>query len=559
MANDVRALREEAAQAAAAGKHKRALAAYLELERLEPRDAQWAKRAGETYRRLGNNNHAVQAFNRSVERYAQNGFLVQAIAVCKIILQIDPNDADTLKRLAEMNQQVGAGPTRSAVMAENNPALHENPNVELIRRASTGIQRVRPEEIEAMRKAHPTLGSGTGSQSQPIAISRTRSTNPPPVVARTRSSTKLPSDPMSPIAVSRTKSKPITLAPGSPLVDVSLQKEVPESQVSAPGIHLIPIDDDYGPMDDVEDRPSAPIVVDVEASGDTYDAEVEEFSELEIDDIEEIPLPQPKVIGEAGRRALAATPLFAGLEADTLQALVENLALITLERGEHLFREGDPGDALYVIVEGEVSVQAEGPPRVEMTRLGPGAFIGEVALMTDQPHAATVTALGAAELLRIDRVTLSRVLGEHGDVLRPILRFVRDRLVDRWTRTSPLFRPFNDQQRAELAARFNFLEIDTGTKLLTAGKKPEGLYIVLAGQFTVSRNNISIATLAAGDLIGETALLSGGVFKSDVIARGKGLALCLPASDFREVIMYYPHVLEYIGEQAEHSRRLQIL
>src|SRR6478752_2105981 len=101
MAKDVRALREEASQAAAAGKHKRALAAYLELEVLEPTDAGWAKRAGETYKKLGNNNHAIQAFNRSVERYAQNGFLVQAIAVCKMILQIEPNHPDTLKRLAE--------------------------------------------------------------------------------------------------------------------------------------------------------------------------------------------------------------------------------------------------------------------------------------------------------------------------------------------------------------------------------------------------------------------------------------------------------------------------
>src|SRR5687768_6308508 len=104
MAKDVRALREEAAQASAAGKHKRALAAYLELERMEPRDAQWAKRAGETYRRLGNTKHAIEAFNRSVELYAQNGFLVQAIAVCKLVLQIDPQHAATLRRLAQMNE-----------------------------------------------------------------------------------------------------------------------------------------------------------------------------------------------------------------------------------------------------------------------------------------------------------------------------------------------------------------------------------------------------------------------------------------------------------------------
>src|SRR6187431_797261 len=99
MPKDARALREEAAAANAAGKYKRALAAYLELERLEPRDAQWAKRAAETYRRLGNNKNAVEAFERSCDRYAQNGFLVQAIAVCKLILQIEPQHAGSLGRL----------------------------------------------------------------------------------------------------------------------------------------------------------------------------------------------------------------------------------------------------------------------------------------------------------------------------------------------------------------------------------------------------------------------------------------------------------------------------
>ncbi|MBL9014736.1 MAG: cyclic nucleotide-binding domain-containing protein, partial [Myxococcales bacterium] len=184
---------------------------------------------------------------------------------------------------------------------------------------------------------------------------------------------------------------------------------------------------------------------------------------------------------------------------------------------------------------------------------------GEVALMTEQPRSATVTATTTAELLRIDRHTLSRVLANHGDVLRAVLRFVRERLVDRWMRTSPLFRPFNDEERNALASRFKFLEIESDTKLLAAGQRPDGLYITLAGSYSVQRNGAQVATVGPGELIGETALLSGGTFKSDVVARGKGLALCLPANDFREVIMTHPHVLEYIGERAEQSRRLQIL
>src|SRR5687768_15706928 len=133
MAKDGRALREEAAAATADGKYKRALAAYLELERIEPRDAQWPKRAAETYRRLGNNRDAITAYERSADRYAQNGFLVQAIAVCKLILQIDPRNDDALGRLASMNEQVGQGPTRTMAMVDANPTLAENEKVQALR------------------------------------------------------------------------------------------------------------------------------------------------------------------------------------------------------------------------------------------------------------------------------------------------------------------------------------------------------------------------------------------------------------------------------------------
>ncbi|MEJ7597809.1 MAG: cyclic nucleotide-binding domain-containing protein [Kofleriaceae bacterium] len=527
MAKDVRALRDEAAAATAAGKYKRALAAYLELERLEPRDAQWAKRAAETYRRLGNNKNAIEAYVRSAERYAQNGFLVQAIAVCKLILQIDPQHAQTLHRLAQMMELSVTGPTRAASMAENNPSLYDTQSVMAIRRANTTIRPAMPDDRE-----------------EPVR--RQKPTTPP-------------------IAMPRTKSKPIVLPEGAALETVSLQKEVSTSHPhngDVPGVHVIPLDDELEVEDDTVnyDRSSMPVIEIEPPDGSPYETEIDEALELELVDLEEIPLPEPRAVGQVARRALAATPLFAGLPSEALEALVANLELVPLEVGQVLFYEGDPGDALYVIVEGELAVLSEGPPRVEMAaRLGPGSFIGEVALMTDQPRSATVAATQPCELLRIDRPMLSRVLGSHGDLLKAVLRFVRDRLVDRWMKTSPLFRPFDDQERAELANRFRFLEIDAGARLLTAGTRPDGLYIVLAGQFSVERDHSTLATLGAGSLIGETALLSGGSLRSDVIALNKALALCLPARDFREVIMTHPHVLEYIGEQAEHSRRLQIL
>ena len=359
----------------------------------------------------------------------------------------------------------------------------------------------------------------------------------------------------------RTKSKPITLPPGQALEVVSFKDDVPAAfeREDNSGVYVIPIDGDEE-LEIFEDRPSTPVIeIEPTADFELTPAQVDDATELDLEDIEEIPLPEPRLVAAAAAEALAQTPLFAGLSQEALGALVEQLQLVMLGANEILFYEGDPGDALYVIVEGEVSVSAEGPPRVEMARLGPGSFIGEVALMTDQPRSATVTATADAELLRIDRKTLSKVLAEHGEVLSAVLRFVRDRLVDRWTRTSPLFRPFDASERAALAGRFKFLEIADGSTLLASGDRPDGLYIVLAGKFLVQRSSRQVATIGPGELIGETALLSGGPFKSDVIAQGKSLALCLPAADFREMIMTHPHVLEYIGEAAEHSRKLQIL
>ena len=523
MAKDGRALRDEAVAATAAGKHKRALAAYLELERLEPRDAQWAKRAAETYRRLGNSKNAIAAYERAAERYAQNGFLVQAIAVCKVVLQMDPQHAGMLERLARINEQVGQAPTRAQGFAENNPALHANPSVAALRRASSTLAPPVGEDATPGEETAPA-DSGLDARRRPST---------PPVVA-----------------VARVKSKPIRLPPGAGLETVHLAREVPDAyEHSGPGVHVIPIDaDELTPVVEIE-----------LADGEEILAEVDDSTELELADIEEIPLPEPRAVSMVAQRALAATPLFAGLPQKVLEDLVAELTLVHLEQDQLLFREGSPGDALYVVAEGEVAVQAEGPPRVELSRLGPGSFLGEVALMTDQPRSATVTATLPSELLRIDRHVLARVLAQHGDMLVAVLRFVRDRLVDRWMRTSPLFRPFEADQRVALAARFKFLEIEPGTVLLGAGMKPDGLYIVLSGVFEVQRGGAVVATLGPGDLIGETALLSGGAFRSDVISRGKSLALCMPARDFREVIMTHPHVLEYIGEQAEHSRSLQIL
>jgi cAMP-dependent protein kinase regulator len=277
-----------------------------------------------------------------------------------------------------------------------------------------------------------------------------------------------------------------------------------------------------------------------------------------LSDLSEAPEDVPRLAGATARHALAATPLFSGLSEPQLEALIGRIDLMTLAPGQILFQEGARGDALYVIAEGEVVVEAAGPPRVPRALLGAGAFFGEVTLITDHPRMVTVTAQTMVEALRIDRDALAFVVARHPEVVSALLRFVRDRLVERWMRTSPLCRPFGDRERREFVSHFRFLEIEAGSTVMEPGELADGLYIVLAGTFAVRRDGVVAAMLGPGELIGETVLMTGEPLQSAVVASTKCLALWLPVENFHQVIMIHPHVLEYVGAQAE-RRRLQIM
>jgi NADH dehydrogenase len=75
------------------------------------------------------------------------------------------------------------------------------------------------------------------------------------------------------------------------------------------------------------------------------------------------------------------------------------------EAGQVVFREGDRGDWLYVVTEGEVEVLREtaAGSAAPLRRLGPGECFGEIALVCDRPRSATVRAVRATNVLAVDR------------------------------------------------------------------------------------------------------------------------------------------------------------
>lgn len=83
--------------------------------------------------------------------------------------------------------------------------------------------------------------------------------------------------------------------------------------------------------------------------------------------------------------------------------------------------QGQPGDDFYIIEEGEAIVlqrRSDDEPQVEVGRLGPSDYFGEIALLLDRPRAATVAAKGPLKCVKLDRARFERLLGPCADILK---------------------------------------------------------------------------------------------------------------------------------------------
>ncbi|MFL5024807.1 MAG: cyclic nucleotide-binding domain-containing protein, partial [Microvirga sp.] len=105
-------------------------------------------------------------------------------------------------------------------------------------------------------------------------------------------------------------------------------------------------------------------------------------------------------------------PLWAGLDPAARLELQSKLQRIVLPGGEVLFREGDPADVLYMLVSGAlgVSVQGDHGEQRRIARIAPSETIGEMALISNAPRSATVTALRDSVLLTLARADFESLI-----------------------------------------------------------------------------------------------------------------------------------------------------
>lgn len=113
---------------------------------------------------------------------------------------------------------------------------------------------------------------------------------------------------------------------------------------------------------------------------------------------------------------LAENFLFAGLSKSELKTVESLTHLRQYLAGEIIFDEGEEGQALYVIVSGEVLICHPGQSDQPIARIGPGAFFGELALLDDAPRVAQARASSACELAVFFRGDFERLMDSHARI-----------------------------------------------------------------------------------------------------------------------------------------------
>jgi voltage-gated potassium channel len=121
--------------------------------------------------------------------------------------------------------------------------------------------------------------------------------------------------------------------------------------------------------------------------------------------------------------AVARVPLFAGLDATRIAAIARLLKPQIVPQRQVIVRRGEPADAMFFIMDGEVEVEIEPP-----VRLNKGQFFGEVGLLLDTTRNASVATLSESRLLVLDRADFQHLMAQHPDLKARIEAIAAERI-----------------------------------------------------------------------------------------------------------------------------------
>jgi NTE family protein len=213
----------------------------------------------------------------------------------------------------------------------------------------------------------------------------------------------------------------------------------------------------------------------------------------------------------APKPALPAVGIFSDLDASEREALAGELETRALKRGDDLVCQGDPADALYIVLTGRFAVTLEGR-REPITEIGPDQPIGEIAFLTGGTRTATVTALRDSLVLRLGRAEFERLSGKCPSIWRTLTCTLSQRLAATTASEPPAHDP-----------------------------RPRTIAIIRAGEAPVPRPFIEALT-SVFSAAAKTLVLDGSRV-AEILPKGMALDSAEATQAFNELESAYDYVI----------------
>lgn len=269
---------------------------------------------------------------------------------------------------------------------------------------------------------------------------------------------------------------------------------------------------------------------------------------------------------EALQSFIQSIPLFRFVEPPELHGILRLLRPVKLGAGEVLFREGEPGRAMWVLGKGvEVSIsttpkESRRPVAVAYARAG--ETVGEMALVDEGGRSGTAVVVQGGHAHQIDALEFENLRNSFNPtafkVLRQIcrdlcarLRATNDRIVppgSRVIQTPPLeggraptadeldaFEPFKRLPavvKLALAQKLELFDVESVTPIFAEGEVTDGAWFLVQGEVGVGRNGKTLANLEAGTMFGIVSCIDDGRRSASCITLGPARLMRLKDAEF---------------------------
>ncbi len=237
------------------------------------------------------------------------------------------------------------------------------------------------------------------------------------------------------------------------------------------------------------------------------------------------------------------------------QDLWEKSIKVRIPAGKAVFYEGDPGDSLYVLIQGRAVATRLLPNGDEdiLMELKPGQIFGEFALISERRRYVTVTAMEPTIVMEIPKGVVQSIAKSHPEFWEFVKYQYRKRLMELVVRTVPIFSSLAEDVLTTYLNELHLKRFAPHTHLFKEGYRGGGFYLIILGRVEIRHSEQRINELGEGFYLADLSLLRKKSVQVSVVAKTTTEAVYLPPKLFYQLLSDYPTIWRKVTETGKRS------